>query len=274
MASPRAVVRDATLLAAGDIASCGSAGDVATAAVLRGTSGVVATLGDTAYPDGSAADFARCYAPYWGRYRGRTRPTPGNHDYHTPGARGYFGYFGAAAGNPAKGYYSYDLGAWHVIVVNSNCDQVGGCHAGSPQERWLRADLARSQRRCTLAYWHHPLFTSGAVHPGYTPVRPIFRALYDAGAEVVLSGHNHQYERFAPQTTTGKPDRRRGIREFVVGTGGASHYRFGEIQANSEVRDSTTHGLLRLTLHPNRYDWRFLPAVPGGFTDAGSGRCH
>jgi hypothetical protein len=263
-----------TLLAAGDIGSCASTGDEATAAVVARVAGEFAALGDIAYPNGSAADFARCYAPAWSRFRDRTRPTPGNHEYQTPGARGYFDYFGAAAGDPTKGYYSYDLGAWHIVVVNSNCGAVGGCQAGSPQERWLRADLARSRRACTLAYWHHPLFTSGAVHPGDTAMRPIFRALFDAGAEVVLSGHNHQYERFAPQTPAGVADPAHGVREFVVGTGGASHYAFGAIQPNSEVRNATSNGVLRLTLRAAGYDWRFLPAAGGRFTDAGSASCH
>jgi hypothetical protein len=267
-------VAPATLLAAGDIGSCGSRGDEATAAVLRRESGVIATLGDNAYPDGSPRDFSRCYGPSWGEFRDRTRPAPGNHDYHMPGASGYFGYFGAAAGPLGKGYYSYDLGAWHIAVVNSNCSAVGGCHAGSPQERWLRADLARSGRRCALAYWHHPPFTSGAPHSNALALRPIFQALYDARAEIALAGHNHQYERFAPQTPTGRADPTRGVRMFVVGTGGASHYRFGAIQPNSEVRDSTSYGVLRLTLRPGGYDWRFLPAGDGRFTDAGSDRCH
>jgi len=264
----------ATLLAAGDIASCDSSGDEATAALLDRVDGVVATLGDHAYPDGSGADFARCYAPGWGRHRGRTRPAPGNHEYHTPGARAYFDYFGPAAGHPARGYYGYDLGAWHVVVVNSNCAAVGGCHAGSPQHRWLRADLAGSRARCTLAYWHHPLFSSGAVHSGSTEIRPIFQALYDAGAELVLSGHNHQYERFAPQAPNGRADPARGIRQFVVGTGGASHYRFGAVRANSQARDATSYGILRLTLRPTGYDWRFLPALTGRAGDAGSQPCH
>ena len=271
--SPAPSPQVAILYAAGDIASCGSRGDEATAALL-GNSGVVATLGDAVYPDGSARDFAECYASSWGRHRSRTRPAPGNHEYQTAGARAYFRYFGAAAGDPRRGYYSYDLGAWHVVVLNSNCGAVGGCDRGSPQERWLRADLARSRRACTLAYWHHPLFTSGAVHPGAGWMRPIFRALHDAGAEVALTGHNHQYERFAPQTANGKADRDRGVRQFVVGTGGASHYRFGETQPHSEVRDASAYGVLRLTLRPDGYAWRFLPARRGGFTDAGAGRCH
>src|SRR6266542_2894186 len=188
---------EAVLLAAGDIASCSSSGDEATARLLDELPGTVATLGDAAYPNGSAANFRACYGPGWGRHSARTRPAPGNHEYESARAAPYFAYFGTLAGDPSKGYYSYELGAWHVVVVNSNCAEVGGCGTGSAQERWVRADLAASGARCTLAYWHHPLFTSGANHPPAVEMRPIFTALYEAGAEVVLAGHNHQYERFA-----------------------------------------------------------------------------
>jgi hypothetical protein len=262
------------LLAAGDIGSCDSRGDEATAALLDRLPGSIATLGDQAYPDGSAADFRACYAPSWGRHRARTRPAAGNHEYHGGNAAPYFAYFGAAAGDASRGYYSYDLGAWHVVVVNSNCSAVGGCQAGAPQERWLRVDLAAHPAACTLAYWHHPLFTSGAEHVGLTAMRPVFQALYDAGAEIVLSGHNHNYERFAPQTPQGVADPTRGIRQFVVGTGGASHYRFGPAMPNSEVRDGTAYGVLRLVLRERGYDWRFVPAEGAAFTDSGTGSCH
>jgi hypothetical protein len=264
----------AVLLAAGDIASCGSSGDEATAKLLDGVAGTVATLGDNAYRNGSAADFASCYGPSWGRHKSRTRPAAGNHEYLTPGASGYFAYFGAAAGEPGKGYYSYDLGAWHVVVLNSECGQVGGCRAGSAQERWLRADLAASNKRCQLAYWHKPLFTSGREHDNATEMRPLFEALYLANAEVVLSGHNHNYERFAPQNPAGARDVVRGIRQFVVGTGGVSHYEFAAIQPNSEVRNADTYGVLKLTLRATGYDWRFLPVAGKTFTDTGSGTCH
>ncbi len=209
--------RAAVLLAAGDISSCRSSGDEATAKLLDGLTGTVATLGDNAYQSGTAQEFADCYGPTWGRHKARTRPSPGNHDYGTAGAAGYFGYFGAAAGDPAKGYYSYDLGAWHVVALNSQCAETGsGCEAGSAQERWLRADLKAHPARCTLAYWHHAPFSSGATHGGDPATRALWRALYDHGADIVLAGHEHNYERFAP--VDGNRDRARGIRLFAAGS--------------------------------------------------------
>ncbi len=204
------------LVAAGDIASCSSSGDEATAALLDQLPGTVATLGDNAYPDGAASDFADCYDPTWGRHKARTRPSPGNHDYHTPGASGYYAYFGESAGPSGQGYYSYDVGDWHIVSLNSNEDMT----AGSAQEQWLRADLAASAKLCTLAYWHHPRFSSGTLLGGYSATEPLWQALYDHDADVVLAGHEHNYERFAPQTPAGVADPARGIRAFVVGTGG------------------------------------------------------
>lgn len=274
---PARTTGPATVLAgAGDIASCASDSDARTAALLDRIPGVVFTLGDNAYPNGTREDFARCYVPTWGRHLARTRPVPGNHDYGTAGARGYFDYFGPAAGVPGTGWYSYDAGSWHIVVLNSNCGTVrGGCRAGSPQERWLRADLAASSRRtrCTVAMWHHPLFTSGRVHGPARVVRPLFQALYDGGVEVLLSGHNHQYERFAAQTPDGRRDDRRGVRQFVVGTGGAAPYAFGRPAANSQVRLTGTPGVLRLTLTDNAYDWEFVP-VAGRLSDSGRDTCH
>lgn len=261
------------LVGAGDIASCRSPGDEATADLLDDIGGTVFTTGDHAYDSGTRAEFDECYRPGWGRHQERTRPAPGNHDYGTPGAAGYFDYFGAAAGERGEGYYSYDLGGWHIVVINSNCWAVGGCDAASPQGRWLRADLA-ANATCTLAYWHHPLFTSGAVQPDAREVRPIFEMLYQRGAEVVITGHNHQYERFAPQDPTGARDTAHGIRQFVVGTGGSSHYGFGEVEPNSEVRHADTYGVLMLTLHRGWYDWRFIPVAGETFTDSGTGTCH
>ena len=265
---------DPVLVGSGDIASCTSSGDEGTARLLDGIDGTVFTAGDTAYPRGTAAQFANCYAPSWGRHKSRTKPAPGNHDYLTSGAAGYYGFFGAAAGDPTKGYYSYDLGNWHVVALNSSCLNVGGCGAGSPQEQWLRADLAASSKPCTAAYWHRPLFTSGSVHPNATDMRPMFQALYDFNAELVVSAHNHQYERFAPQNPSGGLDNVRGVREFVAGAGGVSHYTFGDIQPNSQVRNGTAYGVLKLTLKANSYDWEFVPVAGRIFSDSGTTACH
>jgi acid phosphatase type 7 len=214
---------------------------------------VVLTLGDNQYENGTLAKFRRSYDRSWGRLKGRTRPAPGNHDYRTRTAAGYFGYFGAAAGRRSRGYYSFDVGAWHLIALNSECGHVGGCGKGSRQERWLRADLAAHPARCTLAYWHKPRFSSG-MHGNDATYTAFWRALYRAGADVVLVGHDHDYERFAAQTPAGRADPARGIRQFVVGTGGKTHYGFRTIRANSRVRNSGTFGVLRLTLHPSGYD--------------------
>lgn len=262
------------LVGAGDIASCVSEGDEATATLLDAIEGIVVTLGDHAYEAGTPVEFAACYDPSWGRHKARTRPTPGNHDYLTPGASGYFDYFGAAAGDPGKGYYSYDLGSWHIIVLNSNCAEIGGCDRDSPQERWLHADLAAHMRTCTLAYWHHPRFSSGP-HGSEAGLEALWQALYEHGADVVLGGHDHVYERFGPQKPNGEPDLARGLRQFVVGTGGASHHKFaGPALANSEVLNDDTFGVLKLILRPASYEWQFIPVAGRTFTDSGTGRCH
>jgi acid phosphatase type 7 len=272
--APPVTILPSVLVAAGDIAACGSDGDEATAAVLDGfADATVATLGDNVYESGTAAEFARCYGPSWGRHTARTRPAPGNHDYATARASGYFGWFGAAAGDPAAGWYSYDLGSWHVVVLNSNCGAVG-CGAGGAQERWLRADLAGSSAACTLAYWHHPRFSSGSTHGSTGEMAPLWNALHELGADVVLAGHEHHYERFAPLDAAGRVDPERGIRSFVVGTGGRSHYGFAAALPGSEVRHSGTYGVLALTLARGGYDWRFVPEAGRSFSDAGSGRCH
>jgi hypothetical protein len=261
------------LVGAGDIASCSSSGDEATAKLLDGISGTVFTIGDNAYSSGTATQFKNCYDPTWGRHKARTKPAPGNHEYLTAGASGYFGYFGVAAGDPSKGYYSYNFGDWHIVSLNSMCEKVGGCGATSPMVTWLKQDLAANPRKCTLAYFHHPLFSSG--DHGNTPkMRPTWDALYAANADVVLNGHDHSYERFAPQNPSGKLDTARGIREFVVGTGGGSLRPFDDIQANSQVRNATTHGVLRLTLNPDSYAWKFVPVAGKSFTDSGSRSCH
>lgn len=257
-------------LGAGDIAQCNRPDAAATARILDSVPGTVFALGDNAYPDGSAHDYATCYATTWGRHRKRTRPVPGNHDYGRRGAPGYFGYFGVAAGDPARGYYGYDLGAWHIAALNANIDM----RPGSSQEQWLRADLAAHPARCILAYWHTPRFSSGTTHGSDATSQPLWQALYDARGDVVLAGHEHNYERFAPQAPDGTLDLARGIREFVVGTGGGTAYPFGRPIANSEVR-SMDHGVLKLTLRDGDYHWEFI-AVAGGaaFSDSGTAKCH
>lgn len=264
---------DPVLLAAGDIASCDSAGDEATAVLLEGGSATVATLGDNVYDRGTDREYDECYDPSWGRAKSRTKPSAGNHEYATEGADGYYDYFGDAAGDPDEGYYSYDLGAWHVVVLNSNCSEAGGCGEGSPQEEWLRADLAAHRTTCTLAYWHHPRYSSGK-HGNHDRMQRIWETLYGAGADVVLSGHDHSYERFAPQDDSGRADPARGIRQFVVGTGGKNHYDFQTTKPNSEVRESGTFGVLKLQLHAEGYDWEFLSVAGKTFNDSGTGACH
>jgi len=261
----------AILVGAGDIATCLDGYDEATAALLDEIPGTVFTAGDNAYPNGTATDYAKCYAPSWGRHRARTRPTPGNHEYVTPGAPGYFGYFGAAAGDTARGFYSYQVGTWHVVVLNNYHSMA----AGSLQEHWLRADLAAHPAHCTLAVWHEPLFSSSSAHQGGNPaVQPLWQALYQAGADVVVTGHAHAYERFAPQTAAGVADAAAGIREFTVGTGGASLDEFGTLAANSEARNNSAHGVLKLTLRPSSYEWTFVPDPGQTFSDSGAAPCH
>lgn len=264
---------DAVLLGAGDVAECDSDGDEATAALLDDVDGTVFTTGDNAYPDGSAEDFAECYEPSWGRHRERTRPAVGNHEYETDDASAYFDYFGEAAGAPGQGWYSYDLATWHVVVLNSQCWEVGGCEPGSPQHRWLRADLAASDARCTVAMWHHPRFSSGE-HGDDDYYEPLWRVLYDRGADVVLNGHEHFYERLAPLTPVGRRDDERGVRQFTVGTGGGELRDVDEVRAHSQARISGAYGVLRLRLSPDRYAWRFLPTDDDAPTDAGTDRCH
>ena len=264
----------AILVGAGDIADCKDlSGAEATAKLLDKIPGTVMAVGDLAYPDGSKENFT-CYDKTWGRAKSRTRPAPGNHEFHSSGATPYFDYFGAAAGDPKTGYYSYELGAWHIIVLNSECKDVGGCQAGSPQEKWLRADLAAHPVACTLAYWHKPLFSSGGAHGNDLTVKPLWQALYEANADVVVNGHDHDYERFAPQNSDGATDPARGIREFVVGTGGKNHRPFGSTKPNSEVRDATAFGVLKLTLKPQSYDWEFIPEAGKSFADSGTSNCH
>jgi Calcineurin-like phosphoesterase len=240
--------------------------------LVSGGFDAVFPLGDTQYDFGSYPAFVASYDPTWGRVKAITRAVIGNHEYGTPRAKGYFRYFGRAAGPPGRGYYSFNLAAWHVVVLNGNCS-LAPCRAESRQERWLRADLLAHTNRCTLALWHQPLFSSG-LSGGSRPVRPFWDALYEAGADLVLNGHDHDYERFAPQRPSGLADGARGIREFVVGTGGASFGPWAAIRPNSEFRDNRTFGVLKLTLFPSSYEWQFVPVAGSTFTDAGSGSCH
>jgi hypothetical protein len=274
-AIPPADPAAAILVGAGDIASCASDGDEATAVLLQRIPGTVFTLGDNAYESGTATEFAGCYGPSWGvpSIKERTRPVAGNHEYNTEDAAGYYAYFGAAAGDPSEGWYAFDHGAWRVYVLNSNCAEVGGCGDGSPQAAWLAADLEASRRSCVLAMWHHPLFSSGD-HGSNRVTEPLFQLLYDAGAELVLVGHDHTYERFAPQDPNGNRDDARGIVEVVVGTGGKSHYGFRTALDTSVVREGRTHGVLRVSLLPGAYELLFVPVDGATFSDSARGACH
>ena len=288
-----AVAADPVIAAAGDIACSPSSqyfnGGAGTSTRCRqrytsdllvnaGLSAVL-TLGDNQYDAAKLSGFRGSYHPSWGRVKPITRPAAGNHEYNTPGAAGYFDYFNGVgaftgmAGDRNKGYYSFDVGAWHLIALNSSdhCVFVS-CGSGSPQERWLRADLATHPASCTLAYWHHPRFNSG--HDGSaTFMGSIFKLLHGAGVDVVLGGHAHDYERFAPQDPNGRLDRVRGIRQFVVGTGGAFFTSVGTPKPNSQMRQANTYGVLFLTLHPTSYDWQFV-TVAGKRTDSGGEPCH
>jgi len=256
-------VQTFVIAAAGDIAGKGS-GDDQTAAILDEIApNVVLALGDNAYPDGTLSDFQTYYEPTWGRHRSRTRPSPGNHDYHTEGASGYFAYFGARAPGP---YYSFDLGSWHLISLDSEISMA----EGSAQYKWLQNDLASSDARCILAYWHRPRFTAGRYRD-FTSTTSIWRLLYTAKAEVVLNGHDHNYQRYGLLTPDGAPAPVRGIREFVIGTGGRSLYDVSR-DPRREAAQARVLGVLQLTLRPSAYDWSFVP-VSGGYSDSGSGVC-
>jgi hypothetical protein len=288
--SPGPAATDPIIAAAGDIACSpndpnfkSGAGSTnycrqrATAGLLDGSLADILTLGDNQYENGELSNFRSVFDLTWGAAKSRLKPSAGNREYNTSSASGYFDYFNGAGiitGARDRGYFSYDVGSWHLISLNSNCSSIGGCYAGSAQEQWLRADLAAHPNRCTLAYWHHPLFTSGQTGNS-TNTRPLFQALYDANAEIVLSGHDHDYERFAPQTPAGGLDNNRGVREFVVGTGGESHHplTYGALK-NEQVRNDSTFGVIRLTLHPGSYDWKFQPIAGQTFTDSGSTACH
>jgi hypothetical protein len=254
---------DPVVLAAGDVARCSSSGDEATGSVVANHDGQVITLGDNAYEAGTASDFGNCYDPSWGPHRYRTRPAPGNHEFYTAGAAPYFAYFGDAAGPAGTGWYSFDVGAWHLISLNSDRCVLAGCLPGDAQVQWLDQDLAAHHNACTLVYWHHPLVSS--VTGGDAEVAPLWDRAMAGGADLVLNGHAHVYERFAPKN---------GVRQIVVGTGGASHHALGTTAPGSEVRNADTYGVLALTLRSNSYEWQFLPEPGRSFTDAGGDVCH
>ncbi|HEU4745079.1 MAG TPA: metallophosphoesterase [Anaerolineales bacterium] len=254
----------AVLVGAGDIASCSYTTDTATAKLLDSISGTVFTTGDNVYPNGKYSEYTNCYHPTWGRHKSRTKPVPGNHDYNTSGAAGYFKYFSSTSS-----YYAYNLGDWRIYALNSNID----VSATSAQVRWLKNDLTANPKRCVLAYWHHPRWSSGSRYGSNTKYQALWKTLYDAGAEVVLNGHEHNYERFKQMNASGTGVSS-GLRAFVVGTGGAGLYGFGSIRSTSEVRNSSTHGVLKLTLSSTSYSWKFVPIAGKTFTDSGTTSCH
>jgi hypothetical protein len=272
-----AVTRPVTFVGAGNIATCGMPNDEKTAALLDSIPGTVFTAGDNAFPDGTDSDYVACYAPSWGRHKARTYAVLGNHEYQNRGdlgkADGSFNYFGDRVGPRGLGYYSYNVGTWHIIVLNDK--GAGGIDPTSPQGQWLADDLAKNTSRCTIALWHVPLFLSSNV-AGWTvniEHKSIWDALYAAGVDIVINGQQHNYERFAPMSPDGQRDPEHGIREFSVGTGGESVENFTVIHPNSEVR-AAVYGVLKLTLKSGGYDWQFVPVPGATFTDSGSGTCH
>ena len=272
--APAPAAGSVVVLAAGDIAKCNLEWDSQTGALLDNLPGTILGLGDNAYNTGSLQEFNDCYGPTWGRHKDRVYPVPGNHEYLTGGAEGYFTYFGDRATplepgcrKECKGYYSFDLGAWHIVALNSEIDN----NPGSEQDLWLRADLAAHPNVCTLAYWHKPRWSSGDHGSGASA--PLFQAIYDYGVDIVLSGHDHDYERFAPQSPQGVLEYDRGVRQFIVGTGGDTHRGWESSAPNSEVKDADTWGVLKLTLNPTSYDWEFIPIAGQTFTDKGSANC-
>jgi hypothetical protein len=280
--SPASALADPVLAVAGDIACDVGSAPTATACQQKATSDILAglgadavlPLGDEQYNSPTLSIFNQMYEPNWGRVKSLSRPIPGNHEYQVPNADGYYKYFGAAAGDPTKGYGSWDMGAWHMIALNGECSSApqAGCAAGSPQEKWLRADLAANQGKCTLAYWHEPRFSSG--NGGSNSLyQPFWQALYEAKADVILAGHSHSYERFDPQSPTGVADPA-GPRQFVVGTGGVNLKGFTAVLPNQVVRQNSTFGVMKLALHGSSYDWKFLPIAGKTWTDAGTATCH
>ncbi|MGY1914993.1 metallophosphoesterase [Blastococcus sp. SYSU DS0973] len=277
-AAPEGLAADPVLVAAGDIGCAPGRARTSDSCRYGDTADLIGALqpdavlplGDQMHDDASLPAYQTVYDPSWGRHRSISHPIPGNHEYATDAASGYYDYFGTAAGERSKGYYSWDIGAWHIIALNSECSYVGGCGAGSPQEQWLRADLAAHPNRCTLAYWHRPMFSSAG---GDTRLKAFWQALEEFGADIVLSGHNHIYERFAPQSSGGVVNPQ-GPRQFVVGTGGSTLVSASTPAPNREVGQSSTFGVLRLALHESSYDYNFVPVAGSSWTDGGSINCH
>src|ERR687890_1012635 len=290
-----AAADDPVLAVSGDIA-CAPGKTPSVTRCQQGATGTVVAgidpdyvlpLGDTQYENGTDLEYAGSYdKTVWGVDKGISRPAAGNHEYRTAGAKPYYNYFGANAGDPAKGYYSWDIRGpdnafrWHMIALNSECAQLGGgsttqgCGVGSSQEAWLKADLAANRNVCTIAYWHRPRFSSSTTTPSSTSYVAFWNDLYNAGADIVLNGHAHDYERFAPQTSAGAADPSKGLREIVVGTGGKDFHTMGSPIANSDTSNVSAVGVLKLTLHSGSYDWRFVAADGHRYEDSGSGSCH
>lgn len=254
----------ATLVGAGDIASCSNDNDAKTAQLLANISGTVFTAGDNVYDSGTATEYTNCYGPTWGVYKSRTKPVPGNHEYNTSGASGYFNYFG---GIPK--YYAYNRGAWRIYALNSEIDTS----ATSTQVTWLKSDLAANPKNCVMAYWHRPRWSSGSEHGSDSKMQTIWAILYNANAELVITGHEHNYERFAPMNQNGQAVTN-GLREIVVGTGGRSHYGFGTILPASRARNASTYGVIKLTLNSGSYTWKFIPIAGQSYTDSGTTNCY
>jgi hypothetical protein len=265
-----------TLVGAGDIGQCNREAPELTARLIEDVPGIVYTTGDNAYPNGTAEEFANCYDPSWGRFKPRTRPSPGNHDYATSGAHPYYDYFGANAGPDRRGWYTYQAGTWRIYSLNSEaCSSTNNrCVPGGAQFEWLKLDLLNNAHQCVLAYWHRPRFSSGHHGPS-TRMAAITQLLYDHGADVILAGHDHGYERLQRIDPSGTPDEQRGIRHFTIGTGGANLYELTKPALDTtETRQSHVHGVLRVDLQPGTYDWQFLPTVADAYSDTGSGACH
>ncbi len=271
-----ALAKSPTVIVAGDIAAgTGTSGEAATARLVEGQRGLVMTAGDNAYQSGTREEFQAYYDPTWGRLLHRTRPTPGNHDVLTPGASGYFDYFGRRAGPDRRGYYGVKVGSWRAYALDSEaCKTEVGCGPGSPQYTWLKKKLAKQRARCSMAVWHTPLYSSGS-HGDDPRVRPLQRLLWKSGVEIIVNGHDHNYERLAPADPYGRVDRRHGVQQFIVGTGGAPLRGRGDTKAaHSRAFQGHAWGVLRLRLRNGSYAWKFLPVEGETYSDGGERRCH